>query len=176
MSRGLLMLTLIGVDNPEGKARALKVGRQPQRFLEECSLGRRVLGEHALYILLECGQRRVTPLHLLRGDRGIRHKTARDTCIHGKEVVQRTALDNLREHAAGVEADGAGANGQRVSLDLVGADNHLRGTDNLTHADDRGVAQGGNGRHSQLFEGVKAIVAGKGAGAERHEIVREDDR
>ena len=101
---------------------------------------------------------------------------ARDARVDGEEVVERTALDNLREHAAGVEADGAGAHGQRVALDVEGADNHLRGADDLTHADDRGVAQGGNGRHAQPLERVQAIVAGEGPGAKRDEIVSEQDR
>ena len=165
------MLGLLGVDAPQRQSRELVVRRDPQRLLQRRDLRRGILGNDPLHILLEGGERRMPALHLRRRHGRIRQQAARDTRMDGEEVVERSALGDLRKHAAGVEANRPHPDGELIAFDLEAANDHLRRTDDLADADERRVAERRNSGDAQLLERADAILTRQRASASPNAIV-----
>jgi hypothetical protein len=172
----LPVLTLFRMHLPEGDSGALERRGEAHRLREECDLRLGRLGEQPLDVLLERRQRRVRPLDLLGSHRRARHDAAGDAAVDAQQVGQRTPLDQRRRHAAGIETDGARLHDEIVALQCERAHHHGGRADDLTDADDRGVAERRHGRDAQPGKRPKPVLAPDRGRAERGEIVGEQHR
>ena len=169
------VLALLGVDIPQGEPRAIERRLPGQRGAEVADRGRRRLGQQPLDERFEHGDRRVLLFDVGRGGRGRRSHLARDPLERREQFRERAALRDVGADAPGVEGDAARAHHHGVALHLQRSDDHLRCADELADADHGGIGEHGRRRHLQSLERLLPLGAGDGAGAERVEVVGQED-
>ncbi len=92
------------------------------------------------------------------------------------ERRQRTAIGDVDLDASGVERDAARADDEHVGFELQRADDDLRRAHQLSDADHRRIGERGRGRNLQLLERLHPFLTRDGVGAERVEVVGQQDR
>ncbi len=151
------MVSLRGLHLPERQPGAIVARIQLQRGLEKRGLTRGLLRQQPLHVLLERVQRRTrrppSPIGRLgpAADRPPRH-----SLDEREQIAETAALGDLGVRPADVNANRAGVDGERITIDADVADDNLVGADELTDLDHRRAAQDRVRRQVQLVVGARA--------------------
>ena len=157
---------------PEREPRAIEPGIELDRRLEVSDLRRRRRRHESLDVVFEHRQRGPSGRHARRRRAG---EAPADPLERRKEILERAGFDEFVLHLPGIEPYAPRAHGEHSARQPERANDDVRCADDLSEADDSGMAQGGDGRHLQALEGIEALFARVCVPAERVQLISQQN-